>query len=113
MQSTIGRINLDNLFQTLWQAQQEYLADALKRSNVFGDFVSSNPAIEVGQFLRNFYSFNVGKGAEIEGRYLEKQLALWSGMWMQNAAGPVVDADKGDRRFDAQEWQDYRLSGWL
>jgi len=113
MQSTIGRINLDNLFQTLWQAQQEYLADALKRSNVFGDFVSSNPAIEVGQFLRNFYSFNVGKGAEIEGRYLEKQLALWSGMWMQNAAGPVVDADKGDRRFDAQEWQDYPLFDYI
>jgi polyhydroxyalkanoate synthase subunit PhaC len=113
MQSTIGSINLDNLFQTLWQAQQEYLADALKRSNVFGDFVSSNPAIEVGQLLRNFYSFNVGKGAEIEGRYLEKQLALWSGMWMQNAAGPVVDPDKGDRRFDAEEWQDYPLFDYI
>ena len=51
MQSTIGSINLDNLFQTFWQAQQEYLADAVQRSNVIGDFMSSNPAIEVGQFL--------------------------------------------------------------
>ncbi|MGA7817175.1 MAG: hypothetical protein WCA53_30445, partial [Caballeronia sp.] len=107
MQSTIGSIDLDNLFRTLWQAQQEYLADAVQRSDVIGEFMSNNSAAEVGQFLMNLYRFNVGRGAEIEGRYLAKQLALWSSMWMKNAAGPIVEADKGDHRFDAQEWQDY------
>jgi hypothetical protein len=30
MQSTIGSINLDDLFKTLWQAQQDYLTEAVK-----------------------------------------------------------------------------------
>jgi polyhydroxyalkanoate synthase len=113
MQSTIGNINIDDLFHTLWQAQQEYLANAVQRSNVIGDFVPNNPATEIGQFLMNLYSFNVGKVADIEGRYLEKQLALWSGMWVQNAAGPIVEAYKGDRRFEAQEWKDYPLFDYI
>ena len=61
----------------------------------------------------NLFSFNVGKVAEIEKEYLEKQLALWSSMWMQNAAGPVVAASQGDRRFDAQEWKDYSLFDYI
>ncbi|MFM0341792.1 PHA/PHB synthase family protein [Paraburkholderia fungorum] len=114
MRSTIiGSINLDNLFQTLWQAQQEYLADAVQRSNVIGDFMSSDAAKEVGQFLINLYSFNVGKVADIEGQYLEKQLALWSNMLAQTTANPVVEADKGDRRFDAPEWKDYPLFDYI
>ena len=113
MQSTIDVINLDSLFKTLWQAQQEYLAHAVRRSNVIGDSMSSGPAKEVGQFLMNLCSFNVGKVAEIEGQYLEKQLALWSNMWMQNADNSVVEADKGDRRFDAQEWKDYPLFDYI
>ena len=113
MQSTIGVINLDNLFQTLWLAQQEYLADAVQRSNVFGDFMSSDPAKEVGQFLMNLYSFNVGTVADIEGAYLEKQSALWSSMWMPNAIRPIAEAAKGDRRFDAQEWKDYPLFDYI
>jgi polyhydroxyalkanoate synthase len=75
--------------------------------------MSGNPATEVGQFLMNLYSFNVGKVAEIEGNYLEKHLALWSSMWKQSAADPVVEASKGDRRFDAQEWKDYPLFDYI
>ena len=32
---------------------------------------------------------------------------------MQNAAGPIVEAYKGDRRFDAQEWKDYPLFDYI
>jgi polyhydroxyalkanoate synthase subunit PhaC len=113
MQSTIGSTNLDSLFQTFWQAQQDYLANAVRRSDVMGDFVSHNPAAEVGRFLMNLNSFNFGEVTEIEGRYLEKQLALWSSMWMQNAGGPVIEAYNGDRRFDAQEWRDYPLFDYI
>jgi polyhydroxyalkanoate synthase len=113
MQSTIGSINLDNLFTTLWQAQQAYLGDAVQRSNAIGDFMSKSPAAEAAQLLMNLYSFNVGKVAEIDGAYLERQLALWSSMWMQNASGPVVAVDKGDRRFDAPEWKDYPLFDYI
>ena len=58
MQSIIGGINLDNLFQTLWQAQQEYLADAIQRSNVVADPVSMGRAAEFQRFLMNVYSLN-------------------------------------------------------
>ncbi|MEQ5840082.1 class I poly(R)-hydroxyalkanoic acid synthase [Paraburkholderia acidicola] len=113
MQSTIGTLNLDTLFQTLLQAQREYLANAVSRADVIDDFMTNNPAIEAGKFLMNLYSFNVGKVVEIEGKYLEKQLALWSGKWMQNASSPVVETDKSDRRFDAQEWKDYPLFDYI
>jgi polyhydroxyalkanoate synthase len=113
MQSIIGGINLDNLFQTLWQAQQEYLADAIQRSNVVADPVSMGRAAEFQRFLMNVYSFNVGKVAEIEGKYLENQLALWSSIWMKNGVSAIASADKGDRRFDAQEWKDYPLFDYI
>lgn len=50
MQSTFCSTNLENLFQTLWRAQQEYLADAVQRSDIIGDFASNNPATEVANF---------------------------------------------------------------
>lgn len=105
MQSTIGSVTLDSLFKTFLQAQQRYLADATQRPDVMANY----PAAEVGQLLKNLYSFNVGKVAEIEGKYFQDQLSLWTNLWMQNSACPVVEAPKGDRRFAAQEWKDYPL----
>lgn len=113
MQSTIGGIDLDNLFQMLWQAQQAYLADAMQRSNVVGDAASSSPMTEAGRYLMNLYSFNAGKVVEIEGKYLEDQLALWSSIWMKTGADPIAETHKGDRRFDAQEWKDYPLFDYI
>ncbi|WP_028220324.1 PHA/PHB synthase family protein [Paraburkholderia oxyphila] len=113
MQSTVGSINLDSLFQALWQAQQDYLTEAARQADALGVSMPTNPAIESGRLLLDLYRLNTGKVAGIEGEYIEKQFALWSSMWMKNTAGSVIDAHKGDRRFDAQEWNDYPLFDYI
>jgi hypothetical protein len=46
----VGTINLNNLFKTLWQVKQGYLADAVQRTNAIGDLILNNPPKEVGKF---------------------------------------------------------------
>ena len=42
----IGITNFDNLFQTIWQAQQEYLLSTVQRFNAIDNSVSIDPATE-------------------------------------------------------------------
>lgn len=104
-----SNVNLDQVLEGLGQAQQKFLADAAQRQNLFGDVMGSNPAADARQFLMNLYSFDAAKIAEIQGQFLQKNLDLWTSLWLRSPDTPVAEPEKGDRRFDAPEWKEYPL----
>lgn len=108
-----SNVNLDKVFEGLSQAQQKFLADATQRQNIFGDVMGSDPAADARQFLMNLYSFDAGKIAEIQGQFLQKNLALWTSLWLGKSDAPVAEPEKGDRRFDAPEWKEYPLFDYI
>src|SRR5437867_3673469 len=113
MQSTIGNVNLDKVFESLSQAQQKFLENATQRHNFPGDLMGSDPIADARQFLMNLLSFNAGRIAQIQSEYLQKQLELWTSMWFRNSAKRVAEPDKSDRRFEAPEWKEYPLFDYI
>ncbi len=83
--------------QSLWQAMA---TDPVTQIALFGSApVPAEAAVAAGS----------GHLAELQLNYFQQQLALWTRM-MVNATGqpvePVVEPERGDRRFSAVEWRD-------
>jgi polyhydroxyalkanoate synthase subunit PhaC len=116
MQSTIGDLSLDKLFDTLSQAQRKFLEDAINQQNFPGEVMGSAPMTDAYQFLMGVFSFNAGKVAQIQSRYLQQQLELWTSLWFRKPgaeAKRVTEPQKGDRRFEAPEWKEYPLFDYI
>lgn len=113
MQSTPPNVDLDKMFENLSQAQHKFMGDASQWQNVFGEVMGSDPVADLGQFLTHVSSFDPAKIAEIQGRHLHKQLELWLNLWLGNLGQAVAEPEKGDRRFEAQEWKEYPLFDYI
>ena len=116
MQSTLGDLSLDKLFENLSQAQRKFLEDATNQQNFPPDVMGSDPMADAHHFLMSVFSFNAGKIAEIQSRYLQQQLDLWTSRWFGKPdveAKHVAEPQKGDRRFNAPEWKKYPLFDYI
>ena len=116
MQSTIGNLSLDKLFENLSQAQRKFLEDATHQQNFPPDLMGSDPMADASHLMTTVFSFNAGKISEIQSRYLQRQMELWTSMWLRKPGDEtkrVAEPLKGDRRFNAPEWQEYPLFDYI
>ena len=115
MQSVIGNIDLNKVFETVNQAQQKFMGEAIKQQkfpaiNPAGD----SPLSDVYKLMSSILSFNAGVLAQIQGQYVERQMHLWTNLWSgKSGSDPVATTEKGDRRFNAPEWKDYPLFDYI
>ena len=115
MQSVIGNVDLNKVFETVNQAQQKFMEEAMKQQkfptiNPTGD----SPLSNVNKLMSSILSFNAGVLAQIQGQYLERQMHLWTNLWSgKSGSDPVATTEKGDRRFNAPEWKDYPLFDYI
>lgn len=116
MQSTIGNLSLDKLFENLSQAQRKFLEDATHQQNFPPDLMGSDPMADASHLMTTVFSFNAGKISEIQSRYLQRQMELWTSMWLRKPGDEtkrVAEPQKSDRRFNAPEWQEYPLFDYI
>ena len=116
MQSTIGNLSLDKLFENLSQAQRKFLEDATHQRNFPPDLMGSDPMADASHLMTTVFSFNAGKISEIQSRYLQRQMELWTSMWLRKPGDEtkrVAEPQKSDRRFNAPEWQEYPLFDYI
>lgn len=116
MQSTIGNLSLDKLFENLSQAQRKFLEDATHQRNFPSDLMGSDPMADASHLMTTVFSFNAGKISEIQSRYLQRQMELWTSMWLRKPGDEtkrVAEPQKSDRRFNAPEWQEYPLFDYI
>lgn len=111
MQSNIGNVNFDKVFQTLSKAHENYIAGA--SPSFVDDMGCGAMPNEVGKLLMNVYSFNVRKIAEIQAKLVAEQMSIWARLWSLQTSDPIVKPLKGDRRFDAPEWNEYPLFDYV
>lgn len=118
MQSAIGGVDLDKAFAAVSQAQRKFLEEmmnqqALPPGNAM-NAAPGNPFKDVFKFMSSIFSFNAGALAQMQSQYLENQIKLWQSFWLgKSSTEPVAVPEKGDRRFNAPEWQEYPLFDYI
>ncbi|MBI2311188.1 MAG: class I poly(R)-hydroxyalkanoic acid synthase [Betaproteobacteria bacterium] len=95
----------DEIIEKFGQVNQKLAQEFLKTLTSPG---KSEAPTEILQSLGASLNYEAERWADIQSRYYQKHLDLWMGLLGRQAgkeASPVVEAEKGDRRFHAAEWK--------
>jgi polyhydroxyalkanoate synthase len=102
----------ENLLQQLGQVQRQFAEQFLKT-------VAGGPRPELGEIFQSLSAglqHEAASWAEMQMRYAQDHLRLWSNLLGAGSAAPaepVVTADKGDRRFHGAEWKELPFFDFL
>ncbi|MDK2126068.1 class I poly(R)-hydroxyalkanoic acid synthase [Parachitinimonas caeni] len=96
-------LSFDKFLENLTRTNQKLVEDFVSG---FTARIPTEQHAMLGEFVNGVWQ-GTGQLMDMQSSYYKQQMDLWMGLLGAGEAKPIVQPDKGDRRFSAPEWQEY------
>ena len=112
MESATSPPDLDKLFNAMSSVNQKMIQQVMGHT---GQDPMTGYA-DAYQALLTLFAHDPAQWVELQGKFVQSQMALWTRLFSAQTGQPVepaVTPDKGDKRFSAPEWNQYPLFDYI